>query len=199
VQRTALPARGFAGVSGRCNLTPVSPVHPLTITKFDKRKGNNNNLANGVAGHKTDYVVGQKENLFKRQFDLFSRHLFLGVSMEVRMIEFKGKKILYVDYRGAVNEDDMLANLKKEIEIERTLKEKTLLLSNFQDTYVSPNYMNEVNKTGKEIRTKIISKTALVGIQGVKSILLRSYITFTGQKDMKTFDTEELAKEWLIS
>jgi len=119
--------------------------------------------------------------------------------MEVKMIDVKGKKVLYVDYRGASNEDDMLANLKKEIEIERTLTEKTLLLSNFQDTYVSPNYMNEVNKTGKEIRSKIISKTALVGIQGVKSILLRSYITFTGQKEMKTFDTEELAKDWLIS
>jgi len=33
---------------------PVSPVHPLAKTKFDKRKGNNNNLPNGVAGYKTD-------------------------------------------------------------------------------------------------------------------------------------------------
>ena len=119
--------------------------------------------------------------------------------MEVKFIEHKGNKILYVDYRGAKNDSDLFKVLEKDVEIEKTLTEKSLLLANFENTFLSYRYMEEVKKSGKEIRRKIMKKTALVGITGLKVIMLKSYIQFTGQKNMKTFRTEEEALEWLIS
>jgi hypothetical protein len=119
--------------------------------------------------------------------------------MEVKFIEHKNKRILYVDYRGAKNENDMLDTLKKDVEIEKTLKDKTLLLANFENAPITQKYMDEVKRSGVEIRSKIMSKTALIGITGIKNIFVQGYIRFTGQKDMKMFNSEDDAKEWLVS
>ena len=78
--------------------------------------------------------------------------------MEVKFIEHKGKKILYVDYRGAQNDADLFEVLEKDIAFEKTLNEKSLLLANFANVFLSYRYMEKVNKSGKEIRRKKIKK-----------------------------------------
>lgn len=113
-------------------------------------------------------------------------------------IEFKGKKILYIDYRGVKDKDVSLSILRKTVEIERKSCGNLLILQNFEGTYANKEFMEEIKKLGKEVKDKV-KKNALVGITGIKKILLRAYIAFSGEKDIKTFNTEEDAKEWLIS
>jgi hypothetical protein len=118
--------------------------------------------------------------------------------MEVKWIEQKGKKILLVDYRGAKNVDDMISILKQETEIERISTDKVSVLANFEKAYYYPKYMEELKKLGKEVRNEKTYKTALIGIVGAKKIFMQAYITFTGDKNLKTFDNEEEAKDWLL-
>jgi len=42
--------------------------------------------------------------------------------MEVKMIEYKKKKKLFVDYRGAITDKHVLELLEKDIEFEKTKK-----------------------------------------------------------------------------
>ena len=39
----------------------------------------------------------------------------------------------------------------------------------------------------------------VIGISGMKTILLDGYILFTGAKDLKIFNTEAEALDWLVS
>ena len=118
--------------------------------------------------------------------------------MGVKFIEYNGKEILYIDHRGAKNDIELLQILHKGIEIEKTLKENSLALANFENTFLSYQVMEEMKKSGKH-RKKVMKKLALVGISGMKVIFLRAYIEFTGQKNIKTFNTEEEAFDWLVS
>ena len=119
--------------------------------------------------------------------------------MDVKWIEHKGRRILYVDYRGAKNEEEMLSVLYKSNEEEKASSEKVTVLANFENTYASSKYMDEVNRLGKEVTKNIVDKTALIGIVGIKKILVNSFIRFTGDNNLKIFDNEDNAKEWLVS
>ena len=117
--------------------------------------------------------------------------------MEVKWIECKGKSILYIDYRGVVEHSDSISLLRTAVEIEKNSNGNLLILQNFEKTFANDEYMAEVKKLGKDVKDKV-SKNALVGITGVKKILLSTYIAISGEKSIKTFNTEEEAKEWLI-
>jgi hypothetical protein len=118
--------------------------------------------------------------------------------METKWIEHKGKQILFVDYRGAKDDNDMLTMLYQEVEIEKKANFKVPVLSNFTGIFPQAKYLSEVKRLGKEIRNDKTTKTALLGIDGLKSLLVQGYIAFTGDKSLKTFDNEEVAKDWLI-
>jgi hypothetical protein len=118
--------------------------------------------------------------------------------MEVKWTEHKGKTMLYIDYRGALEHRDSIDLLHKAVEIEKSSKGNLLIMQNFEGTYANDEYMAEVKRLGKEVKDKV-SRNALVGISGFKKILLSAYIAISGEKSIKTFTTEEEAKEWLVS
>jgi hypothetical protein len=119
--------------------------------------------------------------------------------MAISWIEHKGKKILYIDYRGSKNDDELLKILQEQIKIVQSSSSKVLTLSNFTNVFLSSKFMDEVKKAGKEIGTIKIERTALIGIEGIKNILLSSYLLFTGDKNTKSFGSENEAKDWLTS
>jgi hypothetical protein len=49
--------------------------------------------------------------------------------MEVKWIEHKGKNILYVDYREAKDDNDLISLLKQEVEIEKKSGENRKILT----------------------------------------------------------------------
>ena len=104
--------------------------------------------------------------------------------MGVSWIEYKGKKILFSDYRGCHSIDAMLKVLYDEIEILHQQNEKVLVMANYNDCSPTGEYFHAVKKFGKET---------------VKRLLFNTYISFTGDYHVRLFNDEETALEWLIS
>ena len=101
--------------------------------------------------------------------------------MGVSWIEYKGKKILFSDYRGCHSADAMLKVLYDEIEILHQQNEKVLVMANYNDCSPTGEYFHAVKKFGKERLKAKTSKTATIGINGVKRLLFNTYISFTGR------------------
>jgi dihydroxyacetone kinase len=118
--------------------------------------------------------------------------------MDVKWIDHKGKNILYIDYRGVIEQSDSIKLLRKAIEIEKNSNGNLLILQNFEGTFANNEYMTEVKKLGKEVKDKVL-KNAIVGISGIKKILFSAYVSISGERNIKTFESEEEGKEWLVT
>jgi hypothetical protein len=116
--------------------------------------------------------------------------------MSIKYIEYKGKKILYVDFRNQIGIEG-IETLDEEAKELQTWTQKGLILSDFRNSTGSVEFMSHAKKLGKEVFAPNTLKAAAIGITGVKNILLQAYNAFTKDK-LLTFDTEEEAKEWLI-
>ncbi|MBN1181329.1 MAG: hypothetical protein JXB49_03510 [Bacteroidales bacterium] len=117
--------------------------------------------------------------------------------MPVSWIDYKGRKILYADYRGLKTEDAMLQNLRTEADFYAKSNFKILSLNDYRDSVVSNNFMNKVTELGKATKDKT-DKAAVLGITGLKKILINGYASFTGQH-VKVFENEITAKEYLVT
>lgn len=74
--------------------------------------------------------------------------------------------------------------------------ERVPLLYNVEGTNISAEFMEVSKALGKEVQPRF-GKTAVIGIVGVKRILLKAYIVYTGHEDIRTFETVEDGLEWL--
>ena len=115
--------------------------------------------------------------------------------MSVSWIEYKGKEILFIDYRG-LGLEESLETLDQAEEVIVGRKDKILILVDTRDAYTSAEFMARLKESGKEIAPKM-EKQAIVGITGLKAILLDAYNRFTGSA-LKPFSIQEEAKEWLV-
>jgi hypothetical protein len=116
--------------------------------------------------------------------------------MPVKYIQFKGKTILYVDYRNMTG-DEGIATLDEEAIEVRKWTQPGLILSDFHNAKGSTGFMAHAKKLGKEIFAEKTLKAAAIGITGIQNVLLQAYNTFSTDK-LVPFATEEEAKEWLI-
>lgn len=117
----------------------------------------------------------------------------------VRWIEVKGKKIIYIDYTGLKELEEMFAVLDECVKIVKTLPGNYLSLTNFTDSVASSEFMDRLKKEGKSVFEQKTGKGASVGITGLKLILFQAYLRFTGSKNRKLFNTEREAIDWLVS
>jgi hypothetical protein len=118
-----------------------------------------------------------------------------GEAVSVKWIEHKGKRILYVDFRG-LEEKEMIQTLDalaKEIAGSRG---ELLVLNNFEGTRATAGFMSRAKQTGKDKVGTKVAKSAAVGITGVKEVLLVAYNKFTG-RNLMSFKTEAQALDWL--
>jgi len=116
--------------------------------------------------------------------------------MPVSWIQYQGKQILYADYRNLKSEELMLANLKEELKFYENATE-LLCLNDYRDTYISKTFMNKVSEAGKKYK-HVHTRSAILGITGLKKIFLNSYAAITGDA-LRSFDDETKAKEYLVS
>ena len=117
--------------------------------------------------------------------------------MNPSWIEYRGKSILYLDYRGVKDTAESLRILRDGFEMEMNSAGNILILQNFEGAVANEVYMAEVKKLGKIAKDKV-KKNACVGITGIKRLLLQAYVAFSGEKTLRTFETEEGAKKWLV-
>ena len=111
------------------------------------------------------------------------------------IIDYKNKEISYLDYRG-MNEKQMIQTLEEATEWTLQENKPILLLTNASGTFVLPDFLKKAKEEGK--RTKHLTlKSAVVGVEGAKKVLLKFHNLFVGS-EMVPFHDEEEAKEWLV-
>ncbi len=114
----------------------------------------------------------------------------------MKWIIYKGKEILIDDYSNLSPEH--FAPLVKNI-VELTLKsgkKNILLIVDVTNSYTNKDAVNAFVEAGKVSRP-LLQKTAVVGIIGLKKILL-NFINKLSGVSTKTVSTIEEAKEWLV-
>lgn len=117
--------------------------------------------------------------------------------MAAEWIEYKGKKILYMNLKGLKKEAETLEVIEHSTQMQRLSSVPVLLLCNIEDAALSPKFMGHVKQTALELKPKQ-KKLAMVGITGLKEILLQTYNKIVGVTNQKLFDTVEQAKERLV-
>lgn len=111
------------------------------------------------------------------------------------IISYKGKEISYLDYRG-MKLEEIIKTMDETVKKSLLENKRRLQLSNLTGVFAVPEFMSKVNEAGKKTRHLTI-KSAVVGITGSKKLLLNGYGALTGI-NIKAFDDEESAKEWLV-
>ncbi len=116
--------------------------------------------------------------------------------MSVTWIEYKGKRILYSDYRG-LSVQEMIANTELAARILAETPGQSLTLVNYEGLSATREYMDRVKQLGKEVLVPKTAKQAILGISGMKMVFLYAYNRFTGGKAVP-FSNEAAALEWLV-
>ncbi|MBN1800881.1 MAG: hypothetical protein JW891_05200 [Candidatus Lokiarchaeota archaeon] len=114
----------------------------------------------------------------------------------MKWITHKGKEILIDDYRNL--QGDVFPSMINAI-VSLTLKtgkKDLLVIVDVRDSFANKETVNAFNNAGKASK-EILRKTAVLGITGVKKILLNVVNKFS-KVGAKPFDTMEEAKEWLV-
>ena len=115
--------------------------------------------------------------------------------MSIEWIDHKGKKILYIKY-GGLSPAERLEQIKQATKmIVATNSDKNLSLSDMSDCYVDNDFIELAKEQGK-ISLPLTHKAAIVGVTGVKKILL-NVVNALSPKARKPFDSIDEAKDWL--
>jgi hypothetical protein len=111
------------------------------------------------------------------------------------IITYKGKEISYLDYRG-MKLEEIIKTIDEAAKSSLQENKRRLQLSNLTGVFAVPEFMEKVQEAGKKTKHLTI-KSAVVGITGAKKLLLNTYNALTGA-NLKAFDDEDSAKEWLV-
>lgn len=116
--------------------------------------------------------------------------------MAIAEREYKGRKYLYADYTE-MSSPQCIAQLK---ELSTRLKKggrKALTLSNFQGAALDSEFMAIAKAAGKEVLEPLSERQALLGVDGLKKMLLGAYVKFTGS-GVRAFASEQEALDYLV-
>lgn len=113
------------------------------------------------------------------------------------IITYKGKRIYYFDHRG-LSGQAAIDSVKGANEMLHDSPSSGLLtLADFTDAYADKAVMDYLKSEETKRVTAKVSKAAVLGISGLKKVLLNAYNLAAGVP-AKAFDTEEAAKEYLV-
>ncbi len=117
--------------------------------------------------------------------------------MPYSFINHKGRRILFVDYTKCSTTNEMIKLLQEVVELYNSSSIKYLALNDFTGTFGSREFLNVAKEHQKLFDEKTI-KTAVLGITGLKKVLLNGYNYFV-QKKQVPFDSKEEALDYLVS
>jgi len=117
----------------------------------------------------------------------------------IKIINHKGQNIIYINYGGFTvhTKTEFIKTIEKAAEFMISQGENQLTLTDLRTSFGD----SEIVAKFKEVslKTKIYrKKAAVVGITGVKSVLLKAVNIFS-KSEVVPFDTIDEAKDWLVS
>lgn len=117
--------------------------------------------------------------------------------MACSIISHKGKEVLYVDYRDCKDPADRLALLESSFNMMMEREGEQLILLNVEGQPGDREYMKRAKEIEK-LRTGKIGKRAILGIEGIKKVLLMGINKFSNdQAKVMPFNDEHTALEYL--
>ncbi|MFH1460258.1 MAG: hypothetical protein ABIG64_07830 [Candidatus Omnitrophota bacterium] len=118
--------------------------------------------------------------------------------MKSGWIEHKNKKIFFAQFcEFDRDEDAVIAEINFSKKSVYNFPEKSaLLLVDVHGTAGTIRVVECLKDTALSVK-KIFKKTAVIGVDGFKKVLLRGIVRFSGM-EINSFEDIEAAKEWLI-
>ncbi len=114
----------------------------------------------------------------------------------VQFVKHKGKDILIVDVSHTENTEERVEILERGGEIIRTLAPKSaLVLTNVSDVAYDITSV-EAMKNYASGNTPYMKASAVVGVTGMKKVILQSVVRITG-RNIQSFDEVKKALDWL--
>jgi len=117
--------------------------------------------------------------------------------MPIHNITHNGKLVLFIDYSKCQNQQEMISLLNEAVSHYRNSPNNIRILSDFTDAYGGIDFMTKLKSYGKELGDKT-DKAAVVGVEGVKEILLKGY-NMIAKKPTKSFRNKIQALNYLTS
>jgi hypothetical protein len=116
--------------------------------------------------------------------------------MGAEWILHKGKKILYINYNELSNQEQLdLIRKATQILLDSGSKEN-LTLSDVRGITVSSEFVDLAKEMGQKSGL-VTKKAAIIGIEGIRKVILQGVNKFSGNI-RKPFNTIEEAKDWLV-
>ena len=119
------------------------------------------------------------------------------VQMGHEIIKYKGKSILFADYSTCKNKEEIFALLESSVEVLSNSPEKLRVLINVERVSGTREFQKRAKELGEKTEDKVL-KRAVLGITGLKKVLLMGFNNFT-KKKAHPFDTKEEALEFLVA
>ena len=115
----------------------------------------------------------------------------------VRWTAHKGKQVLYIDYSGLRGEE-FLPVINKVPPFYAGQPDNTVLcLTDVRNAFGNEQVVEALKRISKQMK-RFERKSAVIGVTGIKGVLLMAVNLFSGQS-IKSFDSEEQALDWLVA
>ncbi|MFT4738304.1 MAG: HKD family nuclease [Cyclobacteriaceae bacterium] len=118
--------------------------------------------------------------------------------MPVDYITHNGRKILYVNLQNIKDKPTVLQNLEHMVKAYQETTVKIYLLLDVRGTFTDPEIMDRLKTYGKNVFNGKSEKRAVLGVDGLKKLLMKAYVLFT-KTEVRACSTEEEAKDYLAS
>jgi hypothetical protein len=118
-------------------------------------------------------------------------------SSRVKTYSHKGKSIVLIDLSNSKPEETIPAVATAQKIISTFPPKTALVLTNVSGAQYNKEVANAIKDLVSK-NTPFIRASAVVGVNGIQDILLQTVIMIS-HRDIKTFRTVDLAKDWLAS
>lgn len=123
----------------------------------------------------------------------------LELMSRIKLVSHQNKRILLYNFSGLNSTVDAHQLIDYATSyIEKLPHGSVLTLTDISDS----NYDKSVTDALKELskhNKPYVKAGAAVGVTGLKKVMFRGILAFSGRNNIKMFDTVEEAKDWLVS
>ncbi len=122
------------------------------------------------------------------------------INERLYFIDHQGSDVLYCDFSKS-GENEMIELVEIAFEKAKKAGPSVSVLSNFRSTPRSPNFVKKMREGGKWFNQNNVQvKIGVVGVDNsLTKVIMSVTMTITRVRNMKLFESEEAALNWLSS
>lgn len=116
----------------------------------------------------------------------------------IRIITYRDRQIAYLDFSDVRNTEQGLAAIEEARRLIQTQPERSVLtLTNVEGAHFDAEILSDLREMVSQNRRFVVAG-AVVGLKGLQRVAYTAMMRITG-RNIKAFEDQEKAKEWLIS